>query len=176
MTRGEYSQVQARRVVTGLDENGRSTIVSDGPATTRVVADAFTINQLWRSEVVPPHVSDGSTLGDEVVIPPPPGGFVVSVTAFPPDSEWDLEARYRGSLATSGAASTFVESEIPGLHEIDSIDVITVVSGEVVVVLETTDTLLRPGDTLIQRGTRHTWRNRGEEPCVIVAFVVGARR
>ena len=66
-----YGEARARCVVTGLDERGKSTIVSDGLATTRVVADAFTINQLWRADVIPPHVSNDSTLGREVVIPPP---------------------------------------------------------------------------------------------------------
>ena len=172
----KYADVRARRVVTGLDSNGKSTIVSDDFAATRVVTDAFTINQLWQAPVVAPHVSDDSTLGSEVVIPPPPNGFVVSVTAFRPDSDWDFDSGYAGSLAASGAKDTFVDSEIPGLHEVDSIDVITVISGEVFLVTETGETLLKPGDTLIQRGTKHTWRNRSDEPCVIVAFVVGARR
>ena len=35
------------------------------------------------------------------------------------------------------------------------------------------ETLLKPGDTLIQRGTVHTWRNRGTEPCVMAAVLVG---
>lgn len=35
---------------------------------------------------------------------------------------------------------------------------------------------LRAGDTLVQNGTRHAWHNRGTEPCVVVACLVGAER
>jgi hypothetical protein len=172
----KYADVRARRVVTGLDEHGRSAIVSDGVVTTRVVTDAFTINQLWQATAVPPPVSADSTLGSEVTIPPPPNGFVFSVTTFPPDSDWDFAADYADALAASGAEDSFVEGTVPGLHEIDSVDIITVISGEVYAVVETGEALLKAGDTIVQRGTRHTWRNRSDEPCVIAAFAVGAQR
>ena len=35
---------------------------------------------------------------------------------------------------------------------------------------------LRAGDTVVQNGTRHAWRNRGSEPCQIVVFMVGVPR
>jgi hypothetical protein len=38
------------------------------------------------------------------------------------------------------------------------------------------ETVLRPGDTVVQNGTRHRWANRGTEPAVMAAFQVGARR
>ena len=34
--------------------------------------------------------------------------------------------------------------------------------------------LLRAGDVLIQRGTRHSWSVRGNEPCIVAAVLVGA--
>jgi len=33
-----------------------------------------------------------------------------------------------------------------------------------------------PGDTIVQNGTRHAWRNPYDEPCLIVAFMMGAVR
>jgi mannose-6-phosphate isomerase-like protein (cupin superfamily) len=35
---------------------------------------------------------------------------------------------------------------------------------------------LRAGDTVVQNGTRHRWRNEGTEPCRIVVFMVGTAR
>jgi hypothetical protein len=35
---------------------------------------------------------------------------------------------------------------------------------------------LRAGDTVIQNGLRHAWRNKSSEPCHMVAILIGARR
>ena len=36
------------------------------------------------------------------------------------------------------------------------------------------ETLLRPGDVFVQRGTNHSWSVRGNEPCIVAAVLVGA--
>jgi quercetin dioxygenase-like cupin family protein len=36
--------------------------------------------------------------------------------------------------------------------------------------------VLRPGDTVVQNGTRHRWGNRGAEPAVLAVFITGAHR
>jgi hypothetical protein len=36
------------------------------------------------------------------------------------------------------------------------------------------ETLLKPGDILVQRGTNHSWSVRGNEPCIIAAVLVSA--
>jgi quercetin dioxygenase-like cupin family protein len=52
-----------------------------------------------------------------------------------------------------------------------------VLSGEVALELDAgAETVLRPGDTVVQNGTRHRWINRGKDPAVIAAFIVGAHR
>jgi len=51
------------------------------------------------------------------------------------------------------------------------------VSGRVILELDDGATVeLGPGDTVIQNGTRHAWRNPYEEPCQIVVVLVGAVR
>jgi len=175
---GEHRDVVARRVVAGVDDNGKSVIVSDAVTPARVVLDAFTINQLWQFDALPPHVLVDDTSNGEVSIAPPEGGFVYLVTSFPPDSEWDLGAGYADALAASGGhAESHVETEeIAGLHETDTVDILTVISGEMYAVLEGGETLLKPGDTFVQRGTKHAWHNRGDVPCTIVAVMMGATR
>ena len=49
---GEHRKAQARVVVTGIDEKGKSTIVSDGPTPVRLETPGMTICDLW--EVEPP--------------------------------------------------------------------------------------------------------------------------
>ncbi|KQT93488.1 hypothetical protein ASG49_00215 [Marmoricola sp. Leaf446] len=175
---GKYDDVRVRRVVAGLAENGRSTIVSDGFTETRLVTDAFVLNQIWQVPNCPPNVDDENTLGSEAVIPPPPNGFTHVLATFPPDSSWAYgSGGYEASMAAAGAADGYVEDGTdPGMHQTDSVDIITIVSGECVVILEEAETVLRAGDTFIQRGTKHAWRVSGDEPCVHSTLMVGARR
>ena len=62
------------------------------------------------------------------------------------------------------------------MHQTDTIDIVTVISGEVWAVVETGETLMKPGDTLVQRGTKHAWRNRSDSPCVIASVHVSIVR
>jgi uncharacterized cupin superfamily protein len=39
--------------------------------------------------------------------------------------------------------------------------------GEVVLVLDTEEVVLRQGDVVIQRGTNHAWNNRSGRPAVV---------
>ena len=173
---GQYSEAHARLVVTGLDDDGRSTVVSDDVTKTRLVTEAYTLNHLWQATSLPAPVLAASTLGPDAVIPPPPAGYTYMITTVRPDREWDLEAGYAKALADSAAPDSVVDSDIPGLHETDTVDIITVISGEIWAVLEKTETLLRPGDTLVQRGTKHAWRNRADVPCQVVVIHFGATR
>jgi quercetin dioxygenase-like cupin family protein len=70
-----------------------------------------------------------------------------------------------------------MEADHPGMHTTDTIDFIYVVSGEVWLELDDGQEVhLRPGDTVVQNGTRHAWHNRGSDPCQMVGVLVGAHR
>jgi mannose-6-phosphate isomerase-like protein (cupin superfamily) len=176
---GEHLEVQARRVVTGIDEAGRSTIVSDELTPIRVATPGFTVCDIWRIEKLPVDVlsADGTT--GQVLLDPPAAGFIYRITTFPPDSEWDAATEYQASLAAmdgAGAQRDDLASDIPGLHQTDTVDIVTILSGELYAVTETGETLLKPGDSLVQRGTVHTWSNRGDVPCTKVALQIGGVR
>ena len=52
-----------------------------------------------------------------------------------------------------------------------------VISGRVVLELDDGAVVeLGPGDTVVQNGTRHVWRNPFDEPCQMVVVLVGASR
>jgi quercetin dioxygenase-like cupin family protein len=40
--------------------------------------------------------------------------------------------------------------------------------------MEEGETLLKPGDIVIQRGTNHAWSNRSDEPCIQLAVLIDA--
>ena len=64
-----------------------------------------------------------------------------------------------------------------GMHTTDSVDFEVVVFGEVCLELDDgAEVLLKAGDCVIQNGTRHAWRNRSSDKCVIAVTLVGAER
>ena len=74
---------------------------------------------------------------DAATIPPPPAGYYFDISTFPPDSEWDYDGGYGKALAQAGVGD--LESEgagtidgpgaIPGMHQTDTIDIVTIISG-----------------------------------------------
>jgi len=82
----------------------------------------------------------------------------------------ELEAFAPGLLSV-------MEPDAPGMHTTDSIDFIYVISGEVIMTLDdAAEVHLAAGDTLVQSGTRHAWRNPGQEACRLIAVQIGAER
>ena len=70
-----------------------------------------------------------------------------------------------------------MEQDNPGMHRSDSADFSCIVSGEAWLELDDGAIVhLREGDTVVQNGTRHAWRNKGTKPCQIVVFMAGASR
>jgi len=62
------------------------------------------------------------------------------------------------------------------MHRTESIDYGIVLEGEVVLSLDdSSETLLRPGDVVVQRGTDHAWENRTGEAARMVFVLVDGR-
>ena len=139
---------KVRRVVTGCDEDGRSVIVlDDNPPAISVGTgeDARTVVEVWST-----ISTSASTLSDQ---------------------------KARSSVTTElGANATEIRVvEMPPgcrreIHRTDTVDYGLVLSGELYVVLECGEMLLRAGDIIVQRGTNHLWHNRSDAPTRI-AFV-----
>jgi quercetin dioxygenase-like cupin family protein len=172
-----HDEAQARRAVTGLDASGRSVFVADALVTSRLVSAGNTKCDVWRVDELPAAMDDWDGLDIGVLTAPAEGGLVYRVVTVPPDSEWDMSVGYSDAHgALSGMVDPLEAGGIPGLHFTDTVDIVTVLTGELHVVLESAETLLRPGDTLVQRGTKHAWNNRTDQPASIVALMVSATR
>jgi quercetin dioxygenase-like cupin family protein len=60
------------------------------------------------------------------------------------------------------------------MHRTPSVDLISVLSGEIWLELDAEEVDLREGDFVVQNGTKHAWRNKGDRPCRMTVVVVGA--
>ncbi|MSO81398.1 MAG: cupin domain-containing protein [Alphaproteobacteria bacterium] len=61
------------------------------------------------------------------------------------------------------------------MHRTDTVDYGIVLAGEVWMVLDTTETLLRTRDVVVQRGTNHAWQNRSGLPARMAFINLGGQ-
>ena len=169
-----------RRVVTGHNEEGKSLIISDD-SSPHVLAlpgvEDFALTNLWVTDGSPAANADhGDPACRPVVLEPPPEGTIFRIVEFPPDKglgeHFDRKAVF-DSMSASGAMDPDA-SRHPGMHKTPTVDYAIVLSGEIYAVMDQGETLLRAGDTLVQRGTNHAWSNRTETPCLVAFILVSA--
>jgi quercetin dioxygenase-like cupin family protein len=168
-----------RRVVTGHDARGRSIFVSDGPSPHVLTIPGrpdFALTNLWVTDRAPASNAGSADAADRpVVLEPPPKGAIFRVVEFPPDRApggFDRKAAF----AAMGAhhAMDPDASRHPGMHKTDTVDFALVLSGEIWALMDEGETLLRAGDTLVQRGTNHAWSNRSDQACLVAFILVSA--
>jgi quercetin dioxygenase-like cupin family protein len=166
-----------RRVVTGVTPQGKSTIVMDGPApqVSQGADPEGGSTVLWVTSSAPAsNAGDADAAPAGVRNPVPPkdrGGTILRIVDFLPSS------RVTPAPATALAGVHHTEdrsAKHPGFHMTDTVDYALVLEGEVWAVLDETETLLRAGDVLIQRGTYHAWDNRSDRVCRIAFVLIDA--
>lgn len=165
----------ARRVVTGVGSDGRSTIVADDTPAARIIRPGgATITEIWRANRLPADLDEEGPLAAVRVDAAAATGLAVRVCTFPPDQAMD-QATFR-RYAESVAGSYGVEPDNAGspLHRTDTVDVVTVIQGELTLVTEAGETVLGQGESVVQRGTAHAWANRAGDVAVVLAVMIGA--
>jgi quercetin dioxygenase-like cupin family protein len=127
-----------RRVVTGHDSRGVSVFASEGPVPVVGTApDGALFYEIWGTDASPAPIDATATdpTTGALTVPPARHGTKIRINEFPP-----------------GVVSP--------VHRTQSVDYGIVLSGEVVLVLDASETVLRAGDVVVQRGTCHRWENR----------------
>jgi quercetin dioxygenase-like cupin family protein len=138
-----------RRVVTGHDGRGRSVFTSDAPVPAAGAAPSGTLfYELWATGATPAPIGADPIGADPVdadAVDTPPAG-PLSVAPAPNGT------KIRINELPPGAGSP--------MHRTQTVDYGIVLDGEVVLVLDDSETVLRAGDVVVQRGTNHRWENR----------------
>jgi hypothetical protein len=162
-------------VVTGHTPEGKSTIIMDEPAPQVVpgAADDGGSTVLWVTLDCPASNfgnEDAAPAGVRNPVPPPRGGTIFRILDLLPASRAVTPATRLEGVEHSPERS----SRNVGFHRTDTVDYAVVLEGEVWAVLDEAETLLKPGDVLIQRGTYHAWDNRSDQVCRIIFVLVDA--
>lgn len=178
----EESSLVFRRVVTGHDASGRSTVTSDESCPNTWVSPdvpGLTASVPWRTGSGVPSLTAGGdpAPGDVEIRFPEPGGTVFRMATFPPDSSYSDEAiaTLFGSFGSEDA-----QEEAGGgarhfwFHRSDTLDYAIVLDGEIWLLTDEDERRLGPGDVVIQRGTSHAWANRSDRLCRMAFVLIGA--
>ena len=183
-------EVNTRRIVTGHTPEGKSIFVSDGKPTRVVTLDNLpgaALMELWATDKVPALPSD-SAIDPAMAMSsfvPGPMGTRFRMVRFPPTHEilnglqqaFDAEALQKEFVAKAPGLAETHETEDSGMHTTETVDYDIVLSGELWLELDDgSEVHLKPGDCVIQNGTRHAWRNRGTEACIMASVLIGATR
>jgi len=169
-----------RRIVTGHTQSGKSVIVDDAELPRVPIVQDLLVGEgteLWATEGTPTIPIEES---DHKKRPsfgfPGPGGTRARISCIHPDNEVLRQASEKG-VDLVGMWRELTGEEEFGMHTTDTIDYGIVLSGEVWLELDDgAEVHLKPGDCVVQNGTRHAWRNKGSETCVMAFVMVGAKR
>jgi mannose-6-phosphate isomerase-like protein (cupin superfamily) len=139
---------QIRVVVTGLDGDGRSTVVSDSRVDVRELPTGRLLHPLWGADAAVGAAGAASEPG----LFPATGGLRFWLFTVRADEEQPNHA----------------------LHSTPTIDLGYVVAGEMTLELEDgTEVVLSTGDAYVQNGTSHAWHNRGDVDATVALVVAG---
>jgi mannose-6-phosphate isomerase-like protein (cupin superfamily) len=148
-----------RRVVTGHDAKGKSVVISDGappqnhPMHGREVGADF--YEIWNSTQPVPQLTSTEAREPndrEFAIMPVAGHLIRIIDIYPPKD---------------GGKRTV-------MHRTKTLDYAVVIEGEIVLVLDDSEVVLKKGDVSVQRGTDHAWENRTDQMTRMAFFHIDA--
>jgi mannose-6-phosphate isomerase-like protein (cupin superfamily) len=153
-----------KRIVTGKAADGSAAILFEGAPPTVVDFGKYVTTELWVTDATPP-ATDGSQDRStrEWELEPPPRGSCFRIVRINPDDA------IPPSPAEEEGGAAFLEA-----HATATLDYVTVLSGEVTLIVGDREVALGPGDSVVQQGVAHDWQNRGSEPCVLVGVLLSA--
>jgi mannose-6-phosphate isomerase-like protein (cupin superfamily) len=175
-----------RRVVTGHDKNGKAVVISDGlaPAVkTNPLRPGHRSSDIWKTSASPAPITAAEpdpTLGPRT-IHPSPGGTVIRIAEIAPESDELRNLTPEGARAVfaamgNEAASTYGRGgRHPMMHRTQTVDYAVLLEGELTLLLDDEDVVLKPGDVVVQRGTNHAWSNRSGKPCRILYVLMDGK-
>jgi quercetin dioxygenase-like cupin family protein len=148
---------RTRRIVTGHASDGRSVIVSDAPVPHVRDLPGARFDEVWQTGGAPELLDlvpeREPTSGSPSIGPAGRGGSTIRVIEFQPASEGGVRSP---------------------MHRTRTIDYGIVLEGEIVLILSDSETTLRKGDVVVQRGTDHAWENRSDEVARMVFVLIDA--
>lgn len=174
--------MNVRTVVTGHNSEGKAVFAADQAVAATSVAfmPGYGFHMLWSSAATPTFPDAGQEMPSPSYFPPPTGTrfqvFTIPAKRTPPAPGTDMAQALADAKRTLPGLLETMEPDNPGMHRSQTLDYVYVLEGEIVLELDDgQEKTLRAGDTVVQNGTRHAWRNRSGQPVRLLVFMTGSR-
>ena len=173
-----------RRVVTGHDAQGRSIVVSDGMTPTlktHPLRPGHRSTEIWRTSATPVPLratENDPTWPGPGPIHPAPRGTVFRIAEWAPESKEIREMTPETAreifraMGNENASQHGRGGRHPIMHRTETLDYAVILEGELTMILDEGEVVLKQGDVVIQRGTSHSWANRSDKPCKILFVLI----
>ena len=172
---------KVKRVVIGPNAEQRSAVLYGDSSNEQQVRGIFWRSTLWATSELP---VDNTVAGDRangVMQREPAGdGLIFRALEIPPDIEdrqkhIEVLQELHEAVKQKHVPSPDDMARHPSMHRTDTLDMFTITRGEIYLVTDTDEVLLKSGDSAIVQGVNHAWSNRSNESCTIMCVMVHAR-
>lgn len=139
----------------------------------------ITGHEIWNTRETPALILRAAAEPEEegIVLPPPARGTRIRIVDIEPerpemsDEDRSAAAAEFGAVGGGSAYKGSAKGAHPMMHRTETIDYGIVLEGEIMLILEESETLVKRGDVIVQVGTNHAWANRSANICRI-AFIL----
>jgi mannose-6-phosphate isomerase-like protein (cupin superfamily) len=172
---------RVKRVIIGPNKHQKSAVLHGDSTNEQRVPGVFWRSTLWATTELP---VDNAIKGDRaagVTQREPEGdGLIFRALEIPPDisdrkKHIEVLQKLHEAVKQKHVPSQEDLERDPSMHRTDTLDMFTITRGEIYLVTDTDEVLLRSGDSAIVLGVNHAWSNRSSEPCMIMCVMVHAR-
>jgi hypothetical protein len=169
-----------KRIVVGPNAMGHSAVLETEQTNVQSKEGFFWRATLWGTRETPAdNAVEGDRSLDVKTREPFANGMLCRALEIPPDSKDKAEhlrvfQELNSQVDQKIEASAEDSARHPTMHRTDTLDCITCVIGEIYLVTDVDEVLMRPGDTVVIRGTNHAWSNRSDSPCLLVGTMIDA--
>lgn len=169
-----------RRVVTGLDAQGRSCLIADGgtPNIFRRPSGSW-FYEVWTIDDMPAKLLgnvDRGCAGRTVMHSPPAGGTNWRISYGPADAQpvhVTTATDARAKIMDTGGGTERKPNDPSGMHRTPSVDYAICLQGDRKLVLPDSEVVLQKGDVVIQLGNWHTWAKASDVDNMMSYVMIG---
>jgi mannose-6-phosphate isomerase-like protein (cupin superfamily) len=168
------------RVVIGANDEKKSAVMYRDSPNQQEVPEIFWRSTLWATTELPVNNQIPGDRGADVTYrEPPENGLIFRALEIPPDIKDTRKLTEVLQELNKEVKQKYppTEKELarhPSMHRTDTCDMFVVAYGEIYLVTDTDEILLKPGDTAIVKGVNHAWSNKSDKPCMIIGVMVHA--
>lgn len=169
-----------KRYVLGLNADKRSCVQGTEATMIKQEPGVYYRYEVWATAEAPVDnsIEGDRALGSLTREPKPNGATFRMLEIYPDSADLDDQRRKIQKLHRETQQKNMPTEEDyrrhPSMHRTDTLDFICCVKGEVYLMTDLDEVLMRPGDCTVIRGVNHAWSNRSTEPCLLAVSMIDA--